>query len=66
MEQRLHPHPEEKIACTSCMKDIPFSAATSAESAGYTLYFCGLECYSEWHRQAERGHFTQAQVQAAR
>lgn len=45
---------EEKISCASCMKDIPRSAAKSSEAAGYTVYFCGAECFSEWNRQAER------------
>lgn len=54
MEQPLKPENEEKITCASCMKDIPLSAATSSEAAGYTLHFCGAECYSEWNRQAER------------
>jgi YHS domain-containing protein len=55
----LEPRNEEKVACTSCMKDIPRSAAKSSEAAGYTVYFCGLECYSEWNRQAERSGLKQ-------
>lgn len=55
----MDPLPEEKISCASCMKDIPRSAAKSSEASGYTLYFCGTDCYSEWNRQAERNHLKQ-------
>ena len=54
MEHKLKPRNEKQVACASCMKDIPLSAATSSEAAGYTVYFCGAECFSEWNRQAER------------
>lgn len=60
MEQHyMDPREEERTACASCMKDIPLSAAKSSEASGYTLYFCGTDCYSEWNRQAERAHLKQ-------
>ena len=60
MEQHPKLQNEEKITCASCMKDIPLSAATSSEAAGYTLHFCGAECFNEWNRQAERLNLKQA------
>jgi hypothetical protein len=60
MEYPAKPHDEEKVACASCMKDIPLSAAISSEAAGYTVYFCGTDCFSEWNRQAERSGLKQA------
>lgn len=55
MEQHtMAPREEERVSCASCMKDIPRSAAKSSEAAGYTVHFCGLDCFSEWNRQAER------------
>lgn len=57
---------DEKISCTSCMKDIPRSAAKSSEASGYILYFCGVDCYNEWNRQAERAHFKQPEEHQTR
>jgi len=36
------------VPCEVCMKEIPKSAALSAEDRDYVLYFCGLDCYEEW------------------
>ena len=66
MEQPLKPRDEAKVSCASCMKDIPLSAATSSEAAGYTVYFCGTECFSEWNRQAERSGLKHAGEHQAR
>lgn len=46
------PEPVETIACELCMKEIPRSEATVAEAADYLLYFCGLDCYDAWQKEA--------------
>lgn len=55
MNEGVKPQNPELISCERCLKEIPRSAAKSAEAEGYTAYFCGLECYSEWSAQAEKG-----------
>jgi hypothetical protein len=42
-----------KIDCQQCLTEIPLDEAHSVEGDGYMLYFCGLECYDEWHRREE-------------
>ena len=37
-----------KVQCDVCLKEIPKSSAKNAQVEDYFLYFCGLECYSEW------------------
>ncbi len=66
MEKYMDPNPPETISCTACMRDIPKSAAKSVESAGYTLYFCGLECYREWNSQAEKAGFKRREEHQSR
>lgn len=44
----------ETIRCDVCMKEIPQSAATNAEVQDYVMHFCGLECYGQWHTEAEQ------------
>jgi hypothetical protein len=39
------------VECAVCMKEIPRSAAKSAEAVDYVTYFCGLNCYQEWQKQ---------------
>ena len=36
------------VPCEVCQKEIPKSAALSAEDQDYVLYFCGPDCYEEW------------------
>jgi len=46
---------EQTVACKVCMKEVPLSAATTAEGLDYVVTFCGLECYEAWqHKQAGR------------
>lgn len=45
---------EPKVICQACLKEVPASAAHSVEGRDYTFYFCGLDCYHEWRRKAER------------
>ena len=42
----------ERIACEICLKEIPVSEATSEEASDYVTYFCGLDCYEKWKKQA--------------
>ncbi len=40
------------LSCEVCLKEIPASETKIAEAEDYVLYFCGIECYDRWHRQA--------------
>lgn len=42
---------EHPISCTTCMKEVPASAAKSEEATGYVHYFCGLDCLQDWQKQ---------------
>lgn len=39
-----------RVACGECAKEIPASAATTAEGKDYLMYFCGLDCQAKWQR----------------
>ena len=43
-----------RIPCGACGREVPLSEAVVPEASDYVAYFCGLECYERWHRQAER------------
>ena len=42
------------MICTVCKCEVPLSEAVVPEASDYVAYFCGLECYEQWHSQAER------------
>lgn len=42
------------VACEICLKEIPWSEATSEEAVDYVLHFCGLDCYARWKEQGTR------------
>ena len=42
----------EPLSCEVCLKEIPVSEAKSEEATDYVVYFCGLDCYQQWLRQA--------------
>lgn len=44
----------EVVSCDVCFKEIPLSEATSVKSTDYIVYYCGLECYDKWKKQAEK------------
>ena len=44
----------ENVACEVCLKEIPQSEAGIVEAEDYVLYFCGLDCYTQW-RAAQGG-----------
>lgn len=50
-----HPvHVDQPIVnCEVCLNEIPSSEATSAEAQDYVLYFCGLECYTQWQAEGD-------------
>lgn len=39
------------IECEICLKEIPESAAFTAEGSEYVGHFCGIECYQEFLRK---------------
>jgi hypothetical protein len=46
---------EQTVACEVCTKEVPLSAAKTAEGFDYVMHFCGLDCYEAWQRKkAER------------
>ncbi|MDD5250326.1 MAG: DUF3330 domain-containing protein [Rhodocyclaceae bacterium] len=47
MENRK-PVPETVLRCEDCLRDIPPSAALTAEGSDYVGAFCGLECYQKF------------------
>lgn len=46
--------PEKKIPCEECQKQVPLSEAITSEAEDYVLYFCGVECFEQWHKRAEK------------
>lgn len=45
---KSNPIEDRPIACETCRKEIPRSAASSLEGPDYFYYFCGGECYEKW------------------
>lgn len=54
-EERAARAAPRTVACTQCRKEIPASAATSAEGADYVRHFCGNECLARWQHSAGVG-----------
>lgn len=46
--------PDVRIPCEICRKEIHISEALVAEAEDYVLYFCGIECFDQWRKQARR------------
>ncbi len=46
----------EHVACEVCKKEVPKTEATVAEAADYVMFFCGLDCYDEWKKDADNGN----------
>lgn len=46
--------PENKVPCIVCSKEVPESAALHPESEEYVLYFCSINCYDRWRKEAEQ------------
>ena len=49
------PEAPDTIACSICRKEVPLSEAFTTEAEDYVLYFCGIECFDQWHKEAEQG-----------
>ena len=47
-------HEKETVACEVCLKEVPVSGTKSIETTDYVYHFCGLECYSQWQKQADK------------
>ena len=45
--------PDPQFPCAACGREVPLSEAVVPEASDYVAYFCGLECYAQWHSQAE-------------
>ncbi len=45
---------EERVPCEVCMKEIPRSEAKVEEASDYVAYFCGLECFDKWRKEAHK------------
>lgn len=48
---RAAPATNPPIECEICLKEIPESAAFTAEGSEYVGHFCGIECYQEFLRK---------------
>ena len=44
---------KELVPCEVCMNEIPRSEAKVEEASDYVAYFCGLECYEKWSKEAD-------------
>jgi hypothetical protein len=44
---------ETLVQCEVCLKEVPRGDAQSSEVHEYVLYFCGLECYHQWHEEPD-------------
>jgi hypothetical protein len=54
-EHRDIPGFEGQVQCAHCMKKIPRSEAHQPEGEEHVSYFCGIECYEAWRKQATKG-----------
>jgi len=52
MDDYKNPSKVQKVNCEVCLKEIPRSEAKSHEAEEYVMWFCGLECYEEWRKNA--------------
>jgi hypothetical protein len=41
-----------QASCAVCEHEVPLSEAVVREASDYMAYFCGLECYERWRKQA--------------
>ena len=42
-----------QVPCAVCEHEVPVSEAVVREASDYMAYFCGLECYERWRKQAD-------------
>jgi hypothetical protein len=43
-----------KVACGECAKELPASAARTAEGKDYAMYFCGAGCERKWRQKQNK------------
>jgi hypothetical protein len=55
MPRPKRPVKPPRIACNECSKEVPASAARTAEGKDYLLYFCGLDCHDRWRSRRKKG-----------
>jgi len=48
MPRPKRPVKPRTVSCSQCAREIPASAAKTAEGKDYALYFCGLDCSAKW------------------
>jgi Domain of unknown function (DUF3330) len=53
MNQHATVSEQQLISCEICLKSIPKQDSKYIEADDYVAYFCGLECYDLWVKQAE-------------
>lgn len=46
-----HGNGQASVACATCRKDVPASAARTFEGEDYVVYFCGIDCYDRWRQR---------------
>jgi len=42
---------QQTVDCNVCRKEVPASAARSAEGEDYVHHFCGAECLEQWNKE---------------
>lgn len=50
--KRASPDDASPVRCPVCEREVPLSEAVVPEAGDYMAYFCGLECYARWRKQA--------------
>lgn len=53
MNTQINFHNKKFINCDICMKEVPAGDTRFSEIDDYVIYFCGLDCYDKWHKQAK-------------
>jgi len=54
MPRPKRPMKPKKITCGECAKELPESAAKTAEGKDYAMYFCGLDCRKKWQEKHKK------------
>jgi Domain of unknown function (DUF3330) len=42
-----------RVPCAVCEHEVPLSESVIREASDYMAYFCGLDCYERWRKQAD-------------
>jgi len=45
--------PHELLNCEVCLNEVSAEESKLSEVDDYVMYFCGLDCYDKWHKQAK-------------